>query len=80
MRAAGVEAGGRVEDDRSRVLVGGCPRVIDRSFAPGLRQGDLKPQVQVIGLHVLNSIPLALVVALEVSRYHDYTARSIDIS
>ena len=38
-RATGVEAGGEVKDDGSRVAAGCCPRVVDRSFFPDLKQG-----------------------------------------
>ena len=42
MRATWVEAGGEVKDDGSRVVAGYCPRVINRSFFPGLGQGTLE--------------------------------------
>ena len=35
-RATGVGAGSEVEDDGSRVATGCCPRVVDKSFFPGL--------------------------------------------
>jgi hypothetical protein len=40
-RATRVRSSGKVEDDRSRVAVGCCPRVIDKSFFPDLEQGKL---------------------------------------
>jgi hypothetical protein len=41
-RAIGVRAGGKVEDDGSRVAVGCCPGVIDKSFFPDPEQGKLR--------------------------------------
>jgi hypothetical protein len=68
MRAIGVEAGGGGEDDRSRVVAGCCPRVIDRSFFPSLEQGRLEAPNPSCCLGILDGVPLTLVGALEVSR------------
>ena len=42
LRAVGVRASGGVKDDGSMVAVGYCPRVVDKSFFPGLEQGKIK--------------------------------------
>ena len=42
MRAIGVEAGVEVKDDGSRVAIGCCLEVVDRSFFPDLEQGRLE--------------------------------------